>query len=234
MKKKVLSIVLAICLCIPCVFSLSACGEDDRERLSLAGKTVVFDYVDDIKWDEAIAIHAYQVYQDKEYVLELTTEQFVEEFYNTRVISSLTGVQNIDSVEKAKTALRNKALTYADKHFSNYKFSADGKTAVRYACSDTDFSNPLETYAVTCMNTEFGYSYMFNFTEGHVDGYLLSEPDYIRYFGTFEGIYLDITDFTDVMATLRASDGSTLKKPLAECSENLTITLSSKNYYKIV
>ena len=39
MKKKILSFVLAICLILPCVFALSACGRDDEPK-TLAGRTI--------------------------------------------------------------------------------------------------------------------------------------------------------------------------------------------------
>ncbi|MBE5757961.1 MAG: hypothetical protein E7345_03415 [Clostridiales bacterium] len=39
MKKKFLSFILAICLIIPCVFALTACGGDDEPK-TLAGRTI--------------------------------------------------------------------------------------------------------------------------------------------------------------------------------------------------
>ena len=50
MKNKFLSLILAVCLVVPCVFAFAGCGQSGK-RVKLDGKSIVFDRVEDIQWD---------------------------------------------------------------------------------------------------------------------------------------------------------------------------------------
>jgi hypothetical protein len=234
MQKRFLSFLLAASVSLTAL-SLAACdGSEERGKYSLDGKTIVFDSVEDIIWDDGLVLHAFATEGDVEYMAEMTAQQFVEEFWDTRVISEVTDETSLDTLEQAMTAFSNKAISLAHTRFYNYKISEDGTTVTQYEMSDVNFENPVATHTGRKTNTEYGYMYCFGEEDGIMDLMIVSEPGFIRCFTTMEAIYFDMTPFEDIMVTLTATNGSgkTCQRSLAFCCERIAVAYG-KNYYKI-
>ncbi len=228
MKKKFFSFILAICLLIPCMFGFTGCESDDG--INLAGKTIVVGK-GHYNFDEIICIVGYyDVSLEKQYEIKYTAEQFAEEFYHTRVFSVLFDNPEIDTVEEAKSAIANYAKNEMLSKFHNYKFSADASTVTEYASSDTTFSNPLNTYTVELekQNTRRIY-HLYDGTTywGYID--CTNTVQVLPVTGR-ECAEKDLSDFTDIIVTLTANDGSTCQKPL---SDGVKIDMSYTYSYKI-
>jgi len=159
MKKKFLSFVLAICLILPCVFALSACGKNPPPSgpVDLAGKTIVVQAGScELDWDYNIPITSIEQGDNGSYATELTLEQFVEHFYtsNRQLIEALAHNSNINTVEEAKTSVENWAEGTILSRNPIIKFSEDGTTATTYAGSDINLETPLKEYTVQKSGTD--------------------------------------------------------------------------------
>ncbi len=229
MKKKFFSFILAICLLIPCMFGLVGCSDGD-DGINLAGKTIVIGnghYNDDA---EICIVGYYDVPNEKQYERKYTAEQFAEEFYDTRVFSSIFDNPEIDTAEEAKSALINYAKNEVSPRFSSYKFSADASTVTEYASSDTTYSNPLNTYTVELeqQHTRRIYHLYDGATYwGNIDcTNIIQVSPVLGYYG----VEIDLSEFTDIMVTLTAEDGATCQKPL---SDGVKIDMFYDYTYKI-
>ena len=215
MKNKFFSFILAFCLIIPCMFGFVGCSDGD-DGINLAGKTIV---VGDghYNFEEIICIVGYyDVPNEKQYERKYTAEKFAEEFYDTRVFTTLFDNPEIDTAEEAKSALLNYAQSTSFSKFHNYKFSADATTVTEYASNDTTYSNPLNTYTVQLeqQHTRRIYRLYDGATYwGQIDCTNIIQVSPVT---GYYGGELDLSDFTDIMVTLTAEDGTTCQKPLSD------------------
>ena len=239
MKNKFLSFVIAICLILPCAFFASGCGGKDK-AVSLEGKTIVFDRVEDLEWEEGTALHLLKTIDDEEYELMLNAREFVEMFWDSEVFSTALGkASTFNTLEEAKSALKAKAFEVYKEEFPIFKFSQDGTSVSAYEYNDTSLSNPIGTYQVTKRNTEHGYGYEFFLVEGEVS-IVHSEPDYIRLSTVLEGKSLFFTGFTNEVVTMRSASGNTREVQLSQFHDNtenglqFMYFINSKNHYKVV
>ncbi len=153
MKKKFLSFILAICLILPCAFALSACGKNPPSSgpVDLAGQTIVIQPGSgELDWNSNIVICSNEVSAYGNYVTDMSLERFVEQFYesNPEFIKNLAGNSNINTIEEAKTAIRDRAVGTILSRNPIIKFSEDGSTATTYAGNDINLETPLKTYTV--------------------------------------------------------------------------------------
>ena len=228
---------LSVTLSLPCVFAFAGCGD---KRVKLEGKSIVFDRVEDIQWD-ATGLHLLKVIDDEEYEALLTTEEFVNRFYNSQAFARGLGSDtNFTTLEQAKDALRNKAFGLYREAYPNIKFSEDGLTATQYDWADTTFTNPISTYQIIRRNTEFGYAYeLFSPNEVGVK-IVFSEPNYIRYSAAMEGKSVFLTNFVNESIIMKSASGKTREVKLASFPENteygfqFMFFVNGNNYYKIV
>lgn len=239
MKNKFLSFIIAICLIIPCAFLVSGCGGKDK-AVNLEGKTIVFDRVEDLEWEEGSAFHLIKVIDDEEYEVMLNTREFVEKFWNSEAFSRALGkTSKFNTLEEAKNALKTKAFEVYKEDFPSFKFSQDGASVTVYKYNDTTLANPIGTYQLTERNSEYGYGYEFFLVEGEVS-IIHSEPDYIRLSTVLEGKSLFLTGFTNEVITMKSLSGNTRQVQLSEFNDNtengfqFMYFINSKNYYKIV
>ncbi len=155
MKKKFLSFVLAICLILPCAFALSACGKNPQPGgpVDLAGKTIVVQYGSgELDWNNVIPITS----KLENYSTEMTLKDFVEKYYTEYrpAIEGLAHNSNINTIEEAKTAIRDWAVGTILSRNPIIKFSEDGSTATTYAENDINLETPLKTYTVQKSGTD--------------------------------------------------------------------------------
>ena len=159
MKKKLLSFIFAICLILPSVFALSACGKNPPPSGpgDLAGKTITVQAGSaELSWDSNIAISSIEQGDNGAYATELTLEQFVEHFYtsNRQLIEAIAHNSNINTVEEAKTSIKYWAVGTILSRNPIIKFSEDGTTATTYAGNDTNLETPLKEYTVQKSGTD--------------------------------------------------------------------------------
>ena len=237
MKNKFLCLILAVCLVVPFTFAFAGCGD---KSVKLEGKSIVFDRVEDIQWD-ATGLHLLKVIEGVDYEALLTTEEFVNRFYNSQAFARGLGSDtNFTTLEQAKDALRNIAFGLYRDAYPNFRISEDGLTATQYDWSDTSFTNPITTYQVIRRNTEFGYAYEMPTQNGEGIKIIHSEPNYIRYSAVMEGKSIILTGFADESIIMKTANGGTREVELASFPENFEdgfrfmFFVNGNNYYKIV
>lgn len=237
MKNKFLCLILAVCLIVPFTFAFAGCGD---KRVKLEGKSIVFDRVEDIQWD-ATGLHLFKVIDGVDYEALLTTEEFVNRFYNSQAFARGLGSDtNFTTLEQAKDALRNIAFGLYRDAYPNFRISEDGLPATQYDWSDTSFTHPITTYQVIRRNTEFGYAYEMPTQNGEGIKIIHSEPNYIRYSAVMEGKSIFLTDFSNESIIMKTANGGTREVKLASFPENseggfqFMFFVNGNNYYKIV
>ena len=88
MKKKVLSFILAICLIIPCMFMMTACGKDEPK--SLAGKTIrCSDFLAGFNFDNEIILECDEVGGGKYYHKYVSFSELLEMTLGTNAFTYL-------------------------------------------------------------------------------------------------------------------------------------------------
>ena len=238
MKKKLLSLIFAICLILPCTFTLSACGENPppNEPVTLAGKTIVVDSCGDITWSE-IAISNMHFNGEKQFSINLTLTQFVERYWDTEVVSDIVG-NNYSSLAQAKQAIidvvKARIATYSPK----ITISADETTAlVEYdypGCIE-----PVKNCVVQRMDSQSNqacYELYYggnpigtiNYMNGAIDCYTTSDALFIYY------VHFNLATYTSISMDLVAEDGSGDTYPLTLSQSNeLCIYTEVQQKYKI-
>ena len=214
MKKRIFSFLLILCLFIPCIFSFAGCDKG-ASYINLDGKTIIFESAKTLEWGaDSVYCPFVDPGTDISYIAQYTSEEFVEEFYDQGVISTITQNPNITTLKEAKEAFFDASIELARPQFLIYKFAQYGKSVTTYAYNDTGLTTPINTYSVRKSNTEKGVMYDF-MEEGNT--LIVSEPGYIQCYGEFEGTYFDVTEFTGVMMTCRAegNPSQTLMRPLS-------------------
>lgn len=85
MKKRIFSLLLAICLVIPCAILMTACGTGSKKAFSVAGKTLKTTGNVQLVWKENVTDEEKEDYF-KEYDSEdITTEQNVVDYLKKEV-----------------------------------------------------------------------------------------------------------------------------------------------------
>ena len=214
MKKRIFSFLLMLCLLIPCTFCFSGC-DSKPSYVNLDGKTIIFDRVETLEQEaQSIYYPFVDPGTDISYIAQYSSEEFVEEFYNQGVISTITQNPNITTLEQAKEAFFDASVELVRPQFLIYKFAKDGSSVTTYAHNDTNLTTPLNTYSVRKSNTAKGVMYDFMEEGGTL---IISEPGYIKWSGELEGEYFDVTQFTSIMMTCIAESNpsQTIERPLS-------------------
>ncbi len=232
MKKRIFSFLLMLCLFIPCTFSFTGCDKG-ASYVNLDGKTIIFDRAETLE-QEAQSIYCPFIDPgtDISYIAQYTSEEFVEEFYDQGVISTITQNPNISTLEQAKSAFFDASIELVRPQFLIYKFAEDGSSVTTYAYNDTSLTTPLNTYSVRKSRTATGIMYDF-MEEG--DGLIVSEPGYIKWSGELEGTYFDVSQFTTIMMTCKAEENpsQTIERPLSMV-ERVGAGVPKGIHYKVV
>lgn len=80
MKKRIFSLLLAICLVIPCAILMTACGTGSKKAFSVAGKTLVLTGNIKIVWKENVTEEEKKKYIEEYDEKDITTEQNVIDY----------------------------------------------------------------------------------------------------------------------------------------------------------
>lgn len=243
MKKRVLNLVLSICFILPCTFLLFACGETPPPSgpVDLAGKTIAIQPgAADLDWESNIAITSIESGDNGAYATDLSLAQFVEQFYesNRQMIENLANDSNINTVEEAKTAIKNRAVGTILSRNPIIQFSEDGTTATTYEGSDINLETPLKTYTVQKSGDELITYDLYEGQEAKIritcDSDSIDVTDMFFYFGEVLTYTTDfnLRNYGHVKILLTDSVGDEKEFSLNECEFNYnahTLTLSLKN-----
>ncbi len=219
MKKKFFSLVLATFLLMLSAFTFVGCDTtyDYDQGIDLAGKKIVVD-IDTlhVDWGFFGYSNTYVDFEnEKTYTVEMTLNEFIEEFVDDGIFSRILNKPNLDTVEKVKAAIIEKVSLKDLVQYPSFKFSEDASKVTKYAVTDTGFTTPLATYTVQ-LEQQIALR-RYHYFENNVKKGEIQCTNIIQYFPLEEGSYfleLDLSKITDVMVTLKADDGSTKKVPI--------------------
>ena len=230
MKKKVLSFILAICLIVPCMFMLTACGKDEPK--TLAGKTIrCSDFYTGLVDSNSITLNYVQEGNNgnKFYSTTVTIGEILEMTLGTNAFTYLNNATPT-TIEEAKELfvqkLKSKLCTISVNPYIH--FSEDLTKAELYYTADTvartydvEYASNLGcgTYTLkldgkTCVEL-YAQDYnhdKFRIMEIGIDGYTGVEG----YHFVKDACEIGLEGECATPITLTADDGSTIQKRLDE------------------
>lgn len=131
MKKKILSLIFAICMLLPCMFALTACGDDTPPTLSVWEKTWTYQNVIDDNWKTAGGSADSNGNPTGSTVETLLSREFSNfDLKNAKIVGD--GEQTLDlssaiSVDILKTEIENKARVFFENELTGFKVTFSTK-----------------------------------------------------------------------------------------------------------
>ncbi len=227
MKKKILSVILAV-LTAFCAFFVTACDENDDGPVDLAGKKVYFHFQKmDIDWDAVAYEHFYQDPDDgyKSYSVTLTMKEFVERFVGSEYFNELFYVYkdlyengateyNLNTLEGTKNVVKNAAVGRIGESNPYIVFYSDASAATAYRYGDTNLREPLANYTVQ-KDGEIVYN-LYDKENQLVGSLHPHEKDKILVLGSIfpTTIRMELLTTDVYKIELTAADGSTIERSM--------------------
>ena len=229
MKKKVLSFILAICLIIPCMFMLTACGGDDEPK-SLAGKTIrCSDFLAGFNFDNEIILGCDEVGGGKYYHKYVSFSELLEMTLGTNAFTYLNNATPT-TLDEAKELfvqkLKSEICTASVNPYIH--FSEDLTKAELYYTAET----VARTYDVEYVSNLGSGTYTLKLDGIDCVGIHALDSDHDKFriedipidgYGGVEDYHfkktsweLELVGECATLVTLTADDGSTIEKRLDE------------------
>ena len=187
MKKKLLSFIFAICLILPSVFALSACGKNPPdEPTGLAGKTIhCSEFYDEFDFNREL----YFSYKDTEngnivYDAYMTYEELLEFCLGTNAISYPNNAQPTTLEEAKELFVQKLENKFFDMAFNpNVTFAEDLSEVVLYYSEGT----PAVTYQVEEVKDGLQYDYIVKSDGEEIIRFEATDSGNDEFYVTYQG-----------------------------------------------
>lgn len=154
MKKKILGLIFAICMLLPCMFALTACGDDTPPTLSVWEKTWTYQNVFDGNWQTCGGSADSNGNPTGSTVETLLKREFNNfDLKNVKIVS-MEGEQILDlssatSADILKNEIENKAKAFFENELNGFKVTFSTKDEKKLFVGDKTYMAKVKEYATT-------------------------------------------------------------------------------------